>query len=237
MSTEPCASSTARDVKFSDAISWIVVFWRSTSRRMMSAISGIGLLQRATSSTRLLGLDCGDLLDAAHVPAALERRVEEDARRSPRRAPARRCARRSTGRWRRCAARPCARCRGRCTARRGRRAPCWPRSARPGRCRRARCPASAPPARDRAADGRAVDRVVDRLLGVRCRGRRRRGPTPSAPDEVLLERVARRGRRRSRCAPGRVYRPDPGDSGRFAGPVPPRRYRAMRGSGAADCRA
>ena len=40
MSTEPCAASTAGDVKFSDAMSWIVVFWRSSSRRMMSAIAG-----------------------------------------------------------------------------------------------------------------------------------------------------------------------------------------------------
>ncbi len=40
MSTEPCAAITAGDVKFSDAISWIVVFWRSVSRTMMSAIAG-----------------------------------------------------------------------------------------------------------------------------------------------------------------------------------------------------
>ena len=46
MSTEPWASSTAGDVKFSDAISWIVVFWRSTSRRMMSATAGVGGFQR-----------------------------------------------------------------------------------------------------------------------------------------------------------------------------------------------
>ena len=40
MSTEPCAAITAGEVKFSEAISWIVVFWRSTSRAMTSAISG-----------------------------------------------------------------------------------------------------------------------------------------------------------------------------------------------------
>ncbi len=51
----------------------------------------------------------------------------------------------STARWRRCVRGPSVRCRGSCTARHARRAPCWRRAARPGRCRRARCRQSASP--------------------------------------------------------------------------------------------
>ena len=36
VSTEPWAAITAGEVKFSEAISWRVVFWRSSSRSMMS---------------------------------------------------------------------------------------------------------------------------------------------------------------------------------------------------------
>ena len=75
MRTEPCAASTAGEVKFSDAISWIVVFWRSSSRRMMSAISGSVAPGRRMGSLTL-GIspffDRGDLVDAALVAAALE---------------------------------------------------------------------------------------------------------------------------------------------------------------------
>ena len=40
VSTEPWASRTAGDAKFSDAMSWTVVFCRSSSRAMTPAISG-----------------------------------------------------------------------------------------------------------------------------------------------------------------------------------------------------
>ena len=49
MRTEPCASITARDVKFSEAINWIVVFWRSVSRSRIEAISG-SVARRASNS-------------------------------------------------------------------------------------------------------------------------------------------------------------------------------------------
>ena len=55
MSTEPCAAMTAGDVKFSDAISWIVVFCRSISRRMMSAIAGSDSSSRRASRGSLIG--------------------------------------------------------------------------------------------------------------------------------------------------------------------------------------
>ena len=82
MSTEPCASSTAGDVKFSDAISWIVVFWRSSSRSMMSAISGSVRLRSGVRHRRSPRISIfGDLVDPALVAAAaFELRVEEDPR-------------------------------------------------------------------------------------------------------------------------------------------------------------
>ena len=80
MSTEPCASSTAGDVKFSDAISWIVVFWRSSSRSMMAAISG-SVLSSGRGHRRVSSIfDLGDLVDPALVAAAFELGVEEDPR-------------------------------------------------------------------------------------------------------------------------------------------------------------
>ena len=41
MRTEPLASMTAGEVKFSEAISWSVVFWRSTSRSMQGEELGV----------------------------------------------------------------------------------------------------------------------------------------------------------------------------------------------------
>ena len=90
--------------------------------------------QRAGRSE--LGFEVGDLGDAAGVAAALEVGGEERGAGSPRRARRRRRGPRSTARWRRCGRAPCAPCTGRCTARPARRAPCWRRAARPGRCRR-----------------------------------------------------------------------------------------------------
>jgi hypothetical protein len=40
VSTEPVAASTAGEVKFSDAMSWIVETWRSNSSPMSRATSG-----------------------------------------------------------------------------------------------------------------------------------------------------------------------------------------------------
>ena len=112
------------------------------------------------------------------------------------------------------------RCRGRCRARRARRAPCWPRSARPGRCRRARCPARRRRARPRAPTAAQIRRVVDRLRCCRCRDRRPSWPQPvEHPDEMLLEReagvVAADGNaHRGECTrPGPV---PPGASGRLS---------------------
>ena len=124
-------------------------------------------------SARRIGHACApllsisrDLVEPALVAAALERCVEPDARGSPRRARRRRCGRPSTARWRRCAAATGERCRGRCTGPRGRRAPCWRRSARPGRCPPSTMPRSASPLDHRPADRRADRRVVDRLVAV-----------------------------------------------------------------------
>ena len=200
------ASSTAGDVKFSDAISWIVVFWRSSSRSMMSAISRIGLGCRAASTSvdrRLLVSRCSaDLVDAALVAAALERRCRARAARISSASPAatmRRADRQHVGVV--VLARPCARCRGRCRARRGRRAPCWPRSARPGRCRRARCRARRRPrttARPTAGADRSGSRPAPRCAVPRSSTSW--PPLLQHRDEVLLQAEARVVGRRWRSA-------------------------------------
>ena len=126
-------------------------------------------LSDAFSSRALGSLDFGDLIDAALMAAAVERRCSSQSvedfvgqRRM------RRCGRRARGRWRRCARATAARCRGRCTAPRGRRAPCWRRSARPGRCRRCTMPRSARPSATWRADVGADRRIVDRRVAVRA---------------------------------------------------------------------
>src|ERR1700736_2057700 len=91
---------TAGEVKFSDAISWIVVFWRSSSRRTMSASTGSvaasaaspqadrslmapsapardGCAERSSAPSARCScpfglLDLGDLLQAADVAPPLE---------------------------------------------------------------------------------------------------------------------------------------------------------------------
>ena len=102
----------------------------------------------------------------------------------------RRCGRPWTARWRRCARGSCGRCRGRCTGRPARRAPCWRRSARPGRSRRARC-------RGRRRRARRPGRRPRRSAGsrptrcCRCRGRATSWPRRAElGDQVGLEVVA-----------------------------------------------
>ena len=133
--------------------------------------------------------------------------------------PGRRCARPSTARWRRCARATGGRCTGRCTARPGRRGPCWRRSARPGPTRRARCPRSASPAATRR--GRRPRRSAGsrpRRRRRRCPGRRPRGPARpgvstrcafsvkpawSEPMAMRTSSLLVAGRRRCRPAGGR----------------------------------
>ena len=170
-------------MKFSDAMSWIVVFWRSTSRRTTSATLGIGAARAASRRV-------GHATPACSISAIcstrrawrppVERRSPATAAGSRRRAPRRRCARPSTARWRRCARGTGGPCTDRCTAPPGPPAPCWRRSARPARCPRARCPARPRPQprpgrrRRRSAGSRPAPRSG-------CRGRRPRGRPPSAP--------------------------------------------------------
>ena len=98
----------------------------------------------------------------------------------------RRCGRPWTARWRRCARGSGGPCRGRCTARPARRGPCWRRSARPGRSRRAR-------SRGRPRRRRPPGRRPRRSAGSRptrccgCRGRAPRGRGARAPHEVRLQ--------------------------------------------------
>ena len=89
-------------------------------------------------------------------------------------------------------ARDAGRCRGRCTARRARRAPCWRRSARPGRCRRARCrrrrrratTARADAPRRSAGSRPVLGAVGAEVVDVVA-------PLLQHRDEVLLQREAR----------------------------------------------
>ena len=141
----------------------------------------------------------GDLIDPALVASACERRLEPEREDLVGEPEAPRCVRPSRARWRRCARATAARCRDRCTARRGRRAPCSRRSARPGRCRRARCRARRGLRRPRArrrcrsADSRPAPRCA-------CRGRRRCGRAAAACPSDALSGETRRDPRRSRCA-------------------------------------
>ena len=151
------------------------------SRRMMSAISG----SVAASALGWCGhvghfpvLDGGDLVDAALVAATLERGGEPDPQDLVGEALAHHpgADRQHVGVV--VPTRVLGRCRGRCRARRAPPSPCWPTAARPGRSRRARCPARPgrrpPPGPPRSS--RSGSRPAPRS---RCRGRRPRGRPPS----------------------------------------------------------
>ncbi len=71
MSTEPVASMTAGDVKFSDAISWRPVFWRSTSRSIMSKSSVVAFGGPAHGEILLLE---GEVVDEDRVIEGAVRR-------------------------------------------------------------------------------------------------------------------------------------------------------------------
>ena len=182
-----CSSSPSRRLrgpprltKFSDAISSRPSFCRWSSWRMASATSGsasasvrhigmsvvsVGMNQFTTDST-LSPRSRRDLIDPALVAAAVERRFSARASGSRRRGRPRRCVRPSRGRWRRCARARVVPCTGRCTGRRGCPAPCWRRSARPVRCRRARSRGRRAPSTTARADREADRRVVHRRLAV-----------------------------------------------------------------------
>ena len=220
MSTEPCASSTAGDVKFSDAISWIVVFWRSPSRRMMSAISRVGLAQggrrvviggcRSSCSMR------GDLLEPALRAGRPRTAWRARSRGSPRPARGRRSGRRSRARWRRCAAGHARRVE--VVAERGADAVHLVRRDLLALAAAAEHDAALGlAADDRRADGRAVRRVVDRLGAVGPEIDRPRGPTASSTSTRCGFSGSPRGRRRSRSARTRVYRPGTGRFGARSG--------------------
>ena len=177
-------------MKFSTAISWSVVFWRSTSRSMIANSSSSAV--RGPRHQRLLALlDLGDLVDAAlrggRPRTAVVEPQREDLVGQARRP---RCGRPSTARWRRCAAATGGRCTGRCTARPARRhlvggdllalAAAAEHDAAVGLA-----------ADDGPADRGADRRVVDRLLAVGAEVDRPRGPARvSVADQVLLEREA-----------------------------------------------
>ena len=115
-----------------------------------------------------------------------------------------RCGRPSTARWRRCA-------RGDRRAvyrslQSAARTPCTLLAAicSPWPVPPSTMPRSASPATTARADGGADGRVVDRLLAVRCRGRRRRGRAPSRRRRGAASARSRRGRRRWR--PGALLR-------------------------------
>jgi hypothetical protein len=83
VSTEPCASKTARETMFSDAISSISSHWRDSSSPIASAISGSvsrkGAVNNALSRGTDLGLDVADidaLLHALLAPQRPRRRVK-----------------------------------------------------------------------------------------------------------------------------------------------------------------
>src|SRR5215217_2350183 len=76
---------TARDVKFSLAMSWRPVVWRSSSRERSASTSVSGSVSEGNGITDLqgsggrseVGFEVGELGDAAGVATALERRREE----------------------------------------------------------------------------------------------------------------------------------------------------------------
>ena len=185
---------TAGDVKFSLAISWRPVVWRSNSRASSASTSvsgwvsewnGMGVPSGFGSE---VGFEFGDLVDAAGVTAAFEVGGRGRGRRSPRRGRGRRLAPRSTAHSRRCARVPSGRCRGSCRARRGRHGPCWRRAARPGPTPPITMPTSASPSRTCASGGRTEGGVVDALGRVGAVVDDRRGPAqPRRVDQVLLE--------------------------------------------------
>ena len=133
--------------------------WVPEARAVIPATSESRWASRAAASAASASM-LGELVDPALVAAAFERGREQDLDDLVGQAGADDARRPSTGRWRRCAGGPCGRCRGRCTARRGRRGPCWRRAARPGRCRRGRC-------RGRRRPGRRPGRPRRRRPGSR----------------------------------------------------------------------